>query len=188
MNNVDKRLLGIGLLVAVMLAAGCGGSSPGGASSKQGPSLQTLTKDGSVLVLEGGGVYSVNPADRSTVSAWHVGDRIYVGGSNDDSLTDLTRGKMVSDTFVGDTGGDSADVNPFPEGRYKLRTGSADGGIVVLDDGSIWGVRGARDRSTAASWTGGSSMTVTRSSSGSVYKLVNTGARRTVKASYVGDE
>ncbi len=157
-------------------------SIPGGGPSNP-QSIDTITLDGAVLVLEDGSVYSVDSGYQSTVSSWSSGNSIALGAA-EDRLTNLSRGKSVSVTKVGD----SAEANPYANtGEHALETSSADGSVVVLDDGSIWEVSAA-DQSTAARWTHASFITVNEGSSTPGYALVNTDNNSVIEANYIGAE
>src|SRR5947209_6062618 len=54
------------------------GSSAGGSSSGGDYSLQTVTDDGAVVVLDDGSIWCVDAGDQGTTSSWSDGDSITV--------------------------------------------------------------------------------------------------------------
>jgi hypothetical protein len=144
--------------------------------------VETVTRNGAVVVISPGVAYSVESPDQSVASSFARGDPVTVNGEED--ITDRRDGKRVSATEIGET----TEANVYPHGgtTHKLATASADGNIVVLSDESVWAVSPA-DRTTAASWADGASIAVPKSSH-LLYRLVNGAAHSTIKASYIGEE
>jgi hypothetical protein len=144
--------------------------------------VETITRNGAVLVVSPGTAYSVETPYQRTASSFASGDTVTVNEEED--ITDLRTGKRVSATEIGDT----TEANVYPHGgsTHKLSTASADGSIVVLNDESVWAVSPA-GRRTAASWAHGSSIAVPRHSH-LLYGLLNTDDHTIVRASYIGEE
>jgi hypothetical protein len=189
------RLLRASALAALL--AGCGGSghgqraaissstgSPAHATNQHGPSprVETVTRNGAVLVISPGVAYSVESQDQTTASSFTPGDSVAV--NEEEEITDLRSGRRVSASEIGDI----AEANRYPHGgtRHMLATGSPDGSIVVLNDESVWAVSPA-GRATAASWVHGAPIAVPPRSH-LLYRLVNSDDRSTIRASYIGEE
>jgi hypothetical protein len=144
--------------------------------------VEAVTEDGGVVVLDNGAVYSVEAGEEPTVESWSPGDNIAVDEA-EGTLTNLGNGDKVSAEHVGE----KTDTNPYAAtGDHTQETHTDDGGIIVLDDGSIWAVE-TGDESIASAWTDAAAIRVNESN-GSSYELVNTNEEETVHASYIGDE
>jgi hypothetical protein len=190
------RLAACGTVAALL--TGCGGSSGHGhqrdafASSTTSASqtatsgsvrrVETITRNGAVLVVSPGVAYSVESQDQPKASTFAPGDTVTVNEEED--ITDVRTGRRVSATEIGET----TEANRYPHAgsRHKLATRSTDGGIVVLNDESVWAVAPA-ERSTAASWAEGASIAVPKSAH-LLYGLVNSQNHSTIRASYIGEE
>jgi hypothetical protein len=150
---------------------------PPGSSSQA--SVETVTSDGSVLVLDNRDVYSTS----AEASGW---DGESVDVSEDEStITKADNGEQLEVTKVGDTS--SAGPYPGAGADHNQDTSSPDGAIIVLEDGSVWDVADT-DQATASTWTDAASIHVGEEESGGNYVLHNTDDESSVTASYVGDK
>lgn len=139
--------------------------------------VENVTSDGSVLVMDDGSVYSTS----EDASSWES-EHVHV--SEDESkLTKADNGEQLE---VGQVG-NASDQNPYPDtGEHTQETNSSDGAIVVLDDGSVWSVE-AGDQATASVWTDSTSITVGEGS-GNDYTLIDTEDHEAVTAHYIGSK
>lgn len=70
------------------------------AYSGTGESLQGMSGDGALLVLDDGSVWSVDAGDQATSEVWTDGDSITVSASGDE-LVDTDQQESVSAGYVG---------------------------------------------------------------------------------------
>jgi hypothetical protein len=141
-----------------------------------------VTSDGSVLVLDNGDVYSASGSD---ASGWD-GEAVQVS-EDESTITKADNGEQVEVTKVGNTS--SGEPYPGAGGEHSQDTNSSNGGIIVLEDGSVWDVADA-DQPTASVWTDATAIKVSEEESGGVgsYVLTNTDDNESVTASFIGNK
>lgn len=142
--------------------------------------VETVTSNGEVLVLDNGDVYSVSSGD---ASSWE-GEAVHV--SEDEShITKDDNGDQIEVSKVGDTSSGES----YSGTGDEQDTNSSDGAILVLNDGSVWAVENA-DQATARLWLDRTAIHVSEEESGGLgtYVLHNTDDHESVTATYIGNK
>ena len=141
--------------------------------------VETVTGDGNVLLLDDGDVYSTD----EDASDW---ENENVSVSEDESkITKTDDGEQLEVSKIGE----SFNGEPYSGAgeEHNQDTNSSDGAIIVLEDGSVWVVADG-DRSTASRWTDSTSITVSEAegSEPGSYTLDDTEDHESVTATHIG--
>lgn len=167
---------GLAALVVValgLLPASCGGSSDA-VDSTQTDDIPTTyvvmsyTDNGSVVQLDDGSLWNVLEASRSTVlNHWNLDNQLVAIAPGESQLVDVESGGAhnvqvhrignLLTNEVYDHAGDNT-LESISHGAYF--GGGFDGGIVTLEDGSIWAINNADDQGLAIQWADGDDIVV----------------------------
>lgn len=82
----------------ILLAAAIIFATPAHAGECDEETIRSVTRGGSVIVLESGGMYQVDPGDAPDTALWNAGDGILLCG--DDEMINKDNGGKASVTFV----------------------------------------------------------------------------------------
>lgn len=170
-------------MLACALLAGCGTTAtapPPRAESSAGDLtgvVETVTVDGSIALLRGGDVYAIVNGDSSRWEGSTV--RVISGGG----IMIDANGEKAEVHLVGSVDHPRTYSNT---GEHSQESGSSDGGLLLLDDGSVWAVPAAERHHTRV-WAEGAPVNVEPGPHG-LYKLTNSSTGTTVLAAYIGEK
>ena len=172
---------GAGLLALTLSACGVSGSRPAESTPSGVPNsgvVAITTSDGSILRLKSGAVFAVLNGDSSQ---WPGTAVKVISGAR--IMLDAQRHDRAEVSYVGDPAKPQTYSN---SGQHTQESGSADGSLILLDDGSVWAVQSAGRVHTRA-WPEGSVVDV-EAATGGLYRLTNPSSGTSVLAAYVGEK
>jgi len=172
---------GAALLALTLSACGVSATHPVESQPTGVPNAGVVaitTSDGSILRLKSGAVFAVLNGDSSPWSGNAV--KVIAGGR---IMLDPQRHDRAEVSYVGEPAKPRTYAN---SGEHTQESGSADGSLILLDDGSVWAVQPAGRVHTRA-WVEGSVVDV-ESASGGLYRLTNPSSGTSVLAAYVGEK
>jgi len=167
-----------------LLAGGCAGNvaAPApGHEAHAGPVsgvVSSITTDGSIIELTDGSVFALVSGDASRWLDQRV--RTVSGGA---IMIDVASGEKGEAQYVGSVRHPRTYANG---GEHNQESGSPDGSLILLDDGSVWSIP-PDERSRTSTWAEGASVSVEPGPHGR-YRLTNGASGSTVLATYVGEK
>jgi hypothetical protein len=179
-----QRLLfagGAALAAFTLAACGVAATHPVEATPSGAPRsgvVETTTADGTILRLRSGAVFAVLNGD---ASRW-TGDSVRVI-SGERIMLNARLHDRAEVTYVGDPAKPRIYSNT---GEHTQESGSTDGSLLLLDDGSVWVVT-PEGRAHTHLWEESSTVNVEPGPHG-LYRLANPSSGTSVLAAYVGEK